>query len=269
MNASTAARNEVAGAGFLAFKKRVKSRTTSCYCGVSEAINSVMVWAAMLIAVPREEGLAESAAVLNTAEGIEELGAVFHGSELAFRIWVVLGRVGSAVGLGDAQVGHSNTTGLDRMAEPRSAWRPSWYGWIFCFSQVSSDELSGQPGPFPGSHHPADDITAEDVEDDLSAEAAFEDRLPRDHLTRGTLYPRWTALGQIADSGRGQLMYGSVPGQFTGTPECTDANMRAPCAQYRRAPFSQLDDRGPQPRGHSQYTEPGPLLASLIDEQQR
>ena len=46
---------------------------------------------AMLVVVPGEEGLAESAAVLNAAEAIRELGAVFHGAELAFRIRIVVG----------------------------------------------------------------------------------------------------------------------------------------------------------------------------------
>ena len=39
---------------------------------------------AMVVVVPREESLAEGAAVLNTAEAIGKLGAVFHGAELAF-----------------------------------------------------------------------------------------------------------------------------------------------------------------------------------------
>ena len=38
----------------------------------------------MVVVVPREEGLAEGAAVLNAAEAIGKLRAIFHGAELAF-----------------------------------------------------------------------------------------------------------------------------------------------------------------------------------------
>ena len=39
---------------------------------------------AMVLVVPRKERVAESAAVLDRAEAIWELGAIFHGAELAF-----------------------------------------------------------------------------------------------------------------------------------------------------------------------------------------
>jgi hypothetical protein len=39
---------------------------------------------AMLVVVPREESLAEGAAVLNAAEAIGKLGALLQGAELAF-----------------------------------------------------------------------------------------------------------------------------------------------------------------------------------------
>jgi hypothetical protein len=42
---------------------------------------------------------------LDAAKPVWELRAVFHSAELAFRIGIVVGRVGPAVGLGDAQVG--------------------------------------------------------------------------------------------------------------------------------------------------------------------
>ena len=39
---------------------------------------------AMVVVVPGEKGLTESATVLNAAEGIGKLWAIFHGAELAF-----------------------------------------------------------------------------------------------------------------------------------------------------------------------------------------
>src|ERR1039457_7673151 len=61
---------------------------------------------AVRLVIPLEKLLAEGAAVLDAAESIGELRAVLHGSELAFRIRVVVGNIRSAVALGDAQVGH-------------------------------------------------------------------------------------------------------------------------------------------------------------------
>jgi hypothetical protein len=59
----------------------------------------------MLVVVPNKERVAESAGVLKGAETIRKLGAVFHGAELAFGIRIVVGSVGPAVGLGDAEIG--------------------------------------------------------------------------------------------------------------------------------------------------------------------
>ena len=61
---------------------------------------------AMVFVIPLEKLLTEGAAVLDAAEAIRELRAVFHGAEVAFRIGVVVGNIRSAVRLGDAQVGH-------------------------------------------------------------------------------------------------------------------------------------------------------------------
>ena len=44
----------------------------------------------MLLVVPVEELLAEGAAVLDAAESVRELRAIFHGAQLAFRIRVVI-----------------------------------------------------------------------------------------------------------------------------------------------------------------------------------
>src|ERR1035437_5857 len=60
----------------------------------------------VLFVIPLEELLTEGAAVLYAAEAVRKLRAVLHGSELAFRIRVVVGNIRSAVALGDAQVGH-------------------------------------------------------------------------------------------------------------------------------------------------------------------
>ena len=61
---------------------------------------------AVLFVVRLERLLAEGAAVLDAAGAIRKLRAVLHGSELAFRIRVVVGNIWPTVALDDAQVGH-------------------------------------------------------------------------------------------------------------------------------------------------------------------
>ena len=59
----------------------------------------------MYVVVPVEEGLAESAGVVDRAEAIWEFGAVLHGAELGFREGVVIGNIGPRMGFGDAEIG--------------------------------------------------------------------------------------------------------------------------------------------------------------------
>ena len=60
---------------------------------------------AMVIVVPGEESLTKGAAVLDAAEAVWKRRPVFHRSKLTFREWIVVGCVGAAVGLGDAEIG--------------------------------------------------------------------------------------------------------------------------------------------------------------------
>ena len=58
----------------------------------------------MILVVPREETLRMGAAVLDRAKAIRKIGPVLEGPELAFREWIVIGNIRSAVSLGDAQI---------------------------------------------------------------------------------------------------------------------------------------------------------------------
>ena len=58
-----------------------------------------------LLVVPLEKGLAEATSVLNRAEAIRDTRAVFQGSELAFRMRIVIGDMGTAVGFDNTQIG--------------------------------------------------------------------------------------------------------------------------------------------------------------------
>ena len=66
----------------------------------------------MLLIVPVEESSAERLGILDAAEALWELWLVFHGFEVAFRERIVVGRVGPAVGFGDAEIGEQERRGL-------------------------------------------------------------------------------------------------------------------------------------------------------------
>lgn len=133
----------------------------------------------MLVVVPGEELLAEGAAVLNAAEAIRKAGPVLQGAKLAFRVRVVVRNVGSAVRLGDAQVGHQerhwfgahdfSTVGVNGQLARR-------YG---VFLQGVLNEVFGQFGRFPLGDHPAGNITAEDVDHYVELEVVPFDRPPQ------------------------------------------------------------------------------------------
>src|ERR1700691_4052285 len=121
----------------------------------------------MVLVVPSKEGVAESAAVLDGAEAIRELRAILHGAELAFRIGIVVGSVRSAVGLGNAEIGQqaSDWLAAHRRAavgvESELIRQDDLLFGSFC------DELPGEFGAFARRDHPADDIAAEDIQNDV------------------------------------------------------------------------------------------------------
>ena len=63
----------------------------------------------MLVVVPAEEGLAKPTSVFDRAEAIREAGSVFQGTELTFRIRIVVGNMGPGMCLGDAEVGEQQS----------------------------------------------------------------------------------------------------------------------------------------------------------------
>src|SRR6476620_10060185 len=103
----------------------------------------------MLFVVPPEELLTKGPAVLDAAETIRKLRAVLHGSELAFRIRIVVGDIRSAVALGDTQVGHQEG---DRLG-PRDSPAVGVDGELASRNLMLADSLLnvflGQVGSFP------------------------------------------------------------------------------------------------------------------------
>ena len=73
---------------------------------------------AVLIVVPAEESHAVRPGGLDGGEPAREIGPVLQGLELCFAERVVVGDVGSGVGLGDTEVASRNATGLEVIELP-------------------------------------------------------------------------------------------------------------------------------------------------------
>ena len=67
---------------------------------------------AMLLVVPGEEFAAERQAVVVGRKPLRELRSVLERLELAFREWIVVGGIGTAVGLGHTEIGQQQSDGL-------------------------------------------------------------------------------------------------------------------------------------------------------------
>ena len=124
----------------------------------------------MVLVVPGEEAAAEVLGILNAAEALGELGLVFQGLEVGFGERVVVGGVGPAVRLGDAEVGQHQGGGLGLHGaaavgvEGQLARRHDVLG-----EGVIEQRLE-QDGAFGICDAPADNPAAEDVEDDVQVE---------------------------------------------------------------------------------------------------
>jgi len=69
---------------------------------------------AVFIVVPGEEELGMDAAILDAAEAVGEIGAVFHRTKLTFRIRIIVGDIRAAVGLNDAEIRQQESDRLRR-----------------------------------------------------------------------------------------------------------------------------------------------------------
>ena len=121
----------------------------------------------MLIVIPGEKYLAEGPDVLDTTKTVRKLGAVFHRAELAFRIRIVVGGVGPAMGLGHAQVGQQQGHRLGPHGRSAVGMQAELTGLDILLFACFFDQLASQFGALARRHHPADNVTAEDIEDDV------------------------------------------------------------------------------------------------------
>ncbi len=122
---------------------------------------------AVFFVVPAEKLLAEGAAILDAAEAMREIGTVLQGSELAFGIGIVVGNVRPAMRLSDSQIGHKKGQRLGGHNPTAVGVEVELAGGDVMLADRLLDEPLGQFGAFAGRHHPASDIAAEDIEDDM------------------------------------------------------------------------------------------------------
>jgi len=126
----------------------------------------------VLTVVPREEAAAKAPGILSRAEPFGKVRAIFERLKLRFRIRVVIGRMGPRVSFGDAQIRQEERHGLRRHTRPSVGVDRELIFLDSLFLTGFLDQLRRQNSRLSMSHHPAGDITAEDVHDDVEIEVA-------------------------------------------------------------------------------------------------
>ena len=121
----------------------------------------------VLVVVPLEEGLAETASVFDGAEAVRETRAVFEGAELAFRIRIVIGDVWTAVGFDDAQIGQQQGHGFRFHGRTAIRVDGELAGRDVLRVATMLDEPLGQFGAFAVGDHPTDDVATKNIQDDV------------------------------------------------------------------------------------------------------
>ena len=78
----------------------------------------------MFLVVPAEEVEGKDSGVPDRSEAVGEAWPILQGTELAFRVRVVVGDVGAAVGLGDPEIAEEEIYRLGRswMSRDRRGW---------------------------------------------------------------------------------------------------------------------------------------------------
>ena len=122
---------------------------------------------AMHDVVPVEEPPAESPGVLQGTETLGKLRTVFKRLELRFRIRIVIAYMGSAMGLGDTEIGEQKGHRLGFHAGSPVGVERELCGRDRLLDTGLANQLFGQRGRFPRGDHPADNIAAEHIKDDV------------------------------------------------------------------------------------------------------
>ena len=136
----------------------------------------------MFVVVPGKEGPAERDRGLDIVEAAREAGMVFQRFELGFGEGVVVADPGSAEGAGDAEVGEQLRGAFRGHGRAAVRVQGEHFGLDVLLEAAFLDEPGGERGILPFGDHPADRVSAEDVEQDVEVEVrpAFRSEQPGD-----------------------------------------------------------------------------------------
>ena len=131
---------------------------------------------AVRLVVPGKEDLPKRPRVLDRSEPRRKLGTVLERFELGFRRRIVVRDVGPAVRPRHAEIGQQQGHGLTPHRAPTIRVEGQLARLNAVLRTRFGDEALGQPCALMRREHPADNVTAEDVEDHVQIEVGPLDR---------------------------------------------------------------------------------------------
>ena len=124
----------------------------------------------MVVVVPREEGPAECERSVDVIEASRKAEVVFQRLELGFGEGVVVADLGPAKGAGDAEVGEQLRGAFGGHGRAAVRMQGERLGLDGLLEAAFLDEPGGERGILPFGDHPADDVSAKDVEQYVEVE---------------------------------------------------------------------------------------------------
>jgi hypothetical protein len=124
----------------------------------------------MILIVPSEEAAAEVLGILDAAEAFWEFRLIFQGFEVSFGKRVVVGGMGPAVRLGDAEVGEQEGGRLGLHGAAAVGMQGELAGPDGVLGDGVIEQRLEQGGALGIGDTPADDPATEDVENDVEIE---------------------------------------------------------------------------------------------------
>src|SRR5450759_5397866 len=124
----------------------------------------------MFLVVPTKEPLRKRPTVLNAPEAVRELRTIFHGAELTLRVRIVIRDMRTAMGLGDSQVRQEEGYRLGAHRGAAIGMQRELTRQDALLVATVLDEPLGQFGTLAHRDHPAGDVAAKNIEDDVEVE---------------------------------------------------------------------------------------------------
>ena len=120
--------------------------------------------------VPGEESLAMCSCIFDATEAIREVGPIFERLELRLGVRIVIGDMRTAVALGYIKVDQQGGHGFGSHAGAAVGVQGEAARGDVLLGGGVGDQLLGQLGGLARGDHPADDVAAEDIQDQVQME---------------------------------------------------------------------------------------------------